>query len=219
MILAKSGQTLAHQLTTLNESNNMTTTIKTYSDNALKFRVDGGRVSYPTLNEPRQFQGEGKHRYSIDIVIDSEEAFNQISKIGKAAIVAAVGAAKADKVWAELVAKNKVPFGSGALKASSAGYADAWFITAHTETTPTLLDNVAGEDGKPAALKRPQSRIYSGCHANVVFALYYQSKWQRLCASFSGVQFAGDGEAFGGSAAASADEFEAVEPADMDDLG
>jgi hypothetical protein len=52
-----------------------------------------------------------------------------------------------------------------------------------------------------------------------VFALYYQSKWQRLCASFSGVQFAGDGEAFGGSAAASADEFEAVEPADMDDLG
>jgi hypothetical protein len=153
------------------------------------------------------------------LVIDNEEAYNKIAKIGKSAIVTAVGAAKAEKVWAELVAKNKVPFGSGALKASSAGYEGNWFITAHSETAPTLLDNVAGEDGKPAILKRPQSRIYSGCQANVVFALYYQAKWQRLCASFSGVQFARDDEAFGGSAPASADEFEAVDPADLDDLG
>jgi hypothetical protein len=199
----------------------MTTTIKTYPDNALKFRVDGGRVSYPRLNEPSQYQGTGKHRYSIDIVIDNEAAYNQIVKMGKAAIVAAVGAAKADKVYIDLVAKNKVPYGSGALKAASAGYDGNWFISAHTETAPTLLDNVAGEDGKPATLKRPQSRIYSGCQANTVFSLYYQSKWGRLCASFSGVQFARDDEAFGGSAAARADEFEAVEgPAmDEDDLG
>ena len=176
-------------------------------------------MSYPTLNEPRQYQGEGKHRYSIDIVIDNEAAYSQIVKLGKAAIAATVGAAKADKVYAELVAKNKVPYGSGSLKASSAGYEGNWYITAHTETAPTLLDNVAGEDGKPAVLKRPQSRIYSGCQANTVFSLYYQSKWGRLCASFSGVQFARDDEAFGGSAPASADEFEAVEATDMDDLG
>jgi Protein of unknown function (DUF2815) len=197
----------------------MTTTIKTYPDNALKFRVDAGRVSYPTLNEPRQFQGEGKHRYSIHLVIDNEDAYKQIAALGKAAIVAAVGAAKAEKVWAELVAKNKVPFCTGALKAASAGYEGKWFIVGHTETAPTLLDNVAGEDGKPAILKRPQSRIYSGCQANVVFSLYYQSKWQRLCASFSGVQFARDDEAFSGNAPASADEFDAVEPTDFDDLG
>jgi hypothetical protein len=207
------------QQTTLTERKHMTTNIKTYPDNALKFRVDGGRVSYPTLNEPRQYQGEGKHRYSIDIVIDNEAAYNKIVKLGKAAIAATVGAAKADKVYAELVAKNKVPYGSGALKASSAGYEGNWFITGHTETAPTLLDNVAGEDGKPAILKRPQSRIYSGCQANTVFSLYYQSKWGRLCASFSGVQFARDDEAFGGSAPASADEFEAVEATDMDELG
>jgi hypothetical protein len=197
----------------------MTTKIKTYPDNALKFRVDGGRVSYPRLNEPAQFQGEGRHRYSIDIVIDSEDAYNQIAKLGKAAVIAAVGAAKGEKVYAELVAKNKVPYGSGDKKAGSAGYEGNWFITAHTETAPTLLDNVAGEDGKPAVLKRPQSRIYSGCEANVVFSLYYQTKWSRLCASFSGVQFSKDNEAFGGSAAASPDEFEPVEAADLDDLG
>ena len=197
----------------------MTTAIKKYPDNALKFRVDGGRVSYPRLNEPAQFQGEGKFRYSIDIVIDNEATFNEIAKLGKAAVIAAVGAAKGEKVYAELVAKNKVPYGSGALKAGSAGYEGNWFITGHTETAPTLLDNVAGADGKPAELKRPQSRIYSGCEANTVFSLYYQSKWQRLCASFSGVQFARDNEAFGGSAAATPDEFEAVEASDMDDLG
>ena len=196
----------------------MSTKIKTYPDNALKFRVDGGRVSYPNLNTPRQFNGEGKHRYSIDIVIDSEDAYHQIAKLGKAAVIAAVGAAKGEKMYAELVAKNKVPYGSGALKAGSAGYEGCWFITAHTETAPTLLDNVAGEDGKPAVLARPQSRIYSGCQANVVFSFYLQQKWGRLCASFSGVQFAADGEAFGGSAAASRDEFEAVEAADLDDL-
>lgn len=197
----------------------MTTKIKLYPDNALKFRVDGGRVSYPTLNEPRQFQGEGKHRYSIDIVIDDEAAYNQIAKLGKAAVIASVGVAKGEKIYAELVAKNKVPYGSGDKKAGSAGYEGNWFITGHTETAPTLLDNVAGEGGKPAVLARPQSRIYSGCEANVVFSLYYQSKWQRLCASFSGVQFARDNEAFGGSAAAAPDEFEAVEAADIDDLG
>lgn len=219
MTLEQSGRTLVQQQTTSNESIKMTTTLKTYSDNALKFRLDGGRVSYPKLNEPSQFQGEGKFRYSIDIVIDNEEVYKQLTKMGKAAVSAAVGAAKADKVWAELVAKNKVPFGSGALKASSAGYLDNWFITGHTETAPTLLNNVAAADGKPEVLKRPQSRIYSGCQANVVFTLYYQSKWQRLCASFSGVQFARDDEPFAGSAPASADEFDAVESADMDDLG
>jgi Protein of unknown function (DUF2815) len=196
----------------------MTTSIKLYPDNALKFRLDGGRVSYPTLNEPKQFQGAGKFRYSVDIVIDNESTFKALEKIGKAAVIAAVGAAKGEKVYAELVAKNKVPYGSGALKASSAGYADGWFITAHTETVPNLYDNIAGADGKPALLVRPQSRIYSGCVANVVFAMYYQAKWQRLCASFSGVQFFADGEAFGGVAPASADEFEAVEASDMDDL-
>ena len=197
----------------------MTTTIKLYPDNALKFRVDNGRVSYPTLNQARQFQGEGAHRYSIDIVIDNEAAYKQIEKLGKAAVIAAVGAAKGEKTYAELVAKNKVPYGSGDKKASSAGYGGNFFISAHTQTAPTLLDNVAGEDGKPAVLARPQSRIYSGCEANVVFPLFYQSKWGRLCASFSGVQFAADNEAFGGSAAASPDEFEPVEAADMDDLG
>jgi Protein of unknown function (DUF2815) len=197
----------------------MTTSIKTYSDNAAKFRLDGGRVSYPTLNEPKQFQGQGKHRYSIDIIIDNEATYNQLVKMGKAAVTAAVGAAKAEKTWAELVAKNKVPFAPGAMKAGSAGYEGNWFITAHTETAPTLLDNVAGADGKPAPLTRPQTRIYSGCQANVVFSLYYQSQWSRLCASFSGVQFARDDDAFGGSAPASADEFEPVEPSDMDDLG
>jgi Protein of unknown function (DUF2815) len=204
---------------TLNEKTKMTTTIKTYPDNALKFRLDGGRVSYPKLNEPSQFQGAGKFRYSIDIVIDNVLTYEKIAQLGKAAVAAAVGAAKAEKVWAELVAKNKTPFGPGAMKAGSAGYEGNWYITAHTETAPTLLDNVAGEDGKPAVLSRPQSRIYSGCQANVVFALYYQAKWQRLCASFSGVQFARDDEAFGGNAPASADEFEAVEAADLDDLG
>lgn len=200
----------------------MTTTIKKYPDNALKFRVDGGRVSYPTLNEPRQYQGEGKHRYSVDIVIDNEAAYKEIAAMGKAAVIAALGQAKGEKTYAELVAKNKVPYGSGDKKAGSAGYEGNWFITAHTETAPTLLDNVAGEDGKPAVLKRPQSRIYSGCQANTVFALYYQSKWSRLCASFSGIQFARDDEAFGGNVAAAPDEFEAVEAveaADLDDLG
>jgi hypothetical protein len=200
----------------------MTTTIKLYPDNALKFRVDGGRVSYPTLNEPRQYKGEGKHRYSIDIVIDNVMVYEKIAQLGKAAVIAAFGAAKGEKVYAELLAKNKVPYGSGDKKAGSAGYEDRWFITGHTiadNAVPTLYDNIAGPDGKPAVLKRPQSRIYSGCEANVVFSLYYQATWGRLCASFSGVQFARDNEAFGGSAAAAPDEFEAVEAADLDDLG
>lgn len=195
----------------------MTTTLKTYSDNAAKFRLNNARASYATLNEPRQFQGTGKHRYSIDCVIDSVETYKQIEAIGLAVVTAAVGPTKAAKTYAALVANNKVPYGSGEKKAGSAGYEGNYFITAHTETAPTLLDNVAGSDGKPAVLTRPQSRVYSGCNINCVLSLYYAEKWGRLCASFSGVQFASDNEAFGGSVAASPDEFDAVEPADSDD--
>jgi hypothetical protein len=62
--------------------------------------------------------------------------------------------------------------------------------------------------------------LYAGCYVNAVVSLYYQQKWGRLCCSVSGVQFAGDGDAFSGSAPAASDEFEAAMPADdMDDLG
>lgn len=194
---------------------------KLYPDNALKIRLDNVRCAFPVLNAPEQFNGEGKARYSFTAIIDGadKETIAKIHEIALAAVVAEVGPTKAPALMKTLVANNKTAYGDGEKKANYEGYAGNFFVSAHSQTAPTLLDNVAGADGKPQALVRPQNRIYSGSRCNVVMAFYYQSKYQRLCASFSGVQFLCDDDAFSGTAPASSDEFEAVAPAEDADLG
>jgi len=195
--------------------------IKIYADVPSKFRLDGVRIAFPVLNEPEQFQGTGKPRFSGTFIIPGADTavIQKIKDIALALMVTEVGQAKAASTLKTLEANVKLPYGDGAKKANYEGFDGNFFISCHVQTAPALFDNVADpETGKPALIKRPQNRIYAGCFVNPVISLYYQSKWGRLCASFSGVQFAGDGDSFSGAVVASDDEFEAVAPAEMDDL-
>lgn len=84
------------------------------------------------------------------------------------------------------------------------GFEDRWYVTAKAATRPGLynLDKspVAEEDGV----------IYSGCYVNVIFDLYgnSQPKKKGVFAGLTGVQFAKDGDSFGGGGAAKADDFD-----------
>ena len=194
--------------------------IKLYPDSPSKFRLDGVRIAFPVLNEPEQFQGTGKPRYGGTFIIPGGDTavIAKIKELALALMVSEVGQAKAAKTLEQLEANAKMPYGPGNKKAEYDGFAGNFFIACHSQTAPALFDNVADPStGKPAVLARPQNRIYAGCFVNPVISLYYQSKWGRLCASVSGVQFAGDGDSFSGAIVASDDEFEAVQPADMDD--
>jgi len=195
--------------------------IKLYPDVPAKFRLDGVRVAFPVLNEPEQFKGQGKARYSATFIIPGDDAdvIAEIKKLAFAVMVAEVGQAKAAALLKTLEANLKVPYGDGSKKTNYDGFDGNFFISCHSQTAPSLFDNSADPaTGKAAVLQRPQNRIYAGCHCNPVISFYYQKTWGRLCASFSGIQFAGDGDAFNGAAPASNDEFEAVEAASADDL-
>lgn len=86
------------------------------------------------------------------------------------------------------------------------GYEDRTYITAKNKQRPTLINAdrspVTEEDGV----------IYSGCYVNVRLSLYANTKptSKGVFAGLKGVQFSKAGDAFGGGARASADEFDDV---------
>ena len=96
-----------------------------------------------------------------------------------------------------------------------AGYEGNMYVTAKNKTRPGLYNAdkspVTEEDGV----------LYSGCYVNVRLSLYPNTKpkTRGVFAGLKGVQFAGHGEAFGGAAKASANEFDDVsEGVDAEDF-
>lgn len=76
---------------------------------------------------------------------------------------------------------------------------------------PGVFDNKAGPDGKPAKLESNSGKIYGGAIVNASVDLWVQSgKYQGVRCNLLGIQYAAEGEAFGGSRPASADEFESL---------
>lgn len=86
---------------------------------------------------------------------------------------------------------------------------------------PGVFDSIADPaTGKPRRIMTADGRIYSGCFVNLKANIYAQDgEFEGFRCSLVGVQFAGDGDSFAGSRAASDDDFEAAEEgADADEL-
>lgn len=94
------------------------------------------------------------------------------------------------------------------------GYEGVFYVTAKNKVRPLVIDQnkspLTQQDGKP----------YSGCYANVNIEVYAitDPKRKGVHASLKGVQFVKDGDAFGGGAPASPDDFDTVEEVAADDL-
>lgn len=96
------------------------------------------------------------------------------------------------------------------------GFDGMFYVTANNSARPLVIDRdrtpLTQADGKP----------YSGCIVNVIVEFWAQdNKWGRaIRATLKGVQFVRDGDAFGGGAPASADEFDDLgDGSDASDLG
>jgi hypothetical protein len=69
-------------------------------------------------------------------------------------------------------------------------------------------------DFDKSPLTEQDGKIYSGCFVTAVidvFGHYHKKGGNRVLAQLKGVQYAGPGEAFGGGAPASADDFDEVD--------
>lgn len=182
--------------------------------NPARIQIIGARLAFPQLDEPKQFQGQGKARYDATALIPKEDkdTLAAVEKAMRAAAVAKWGEAKADQAVKGLKAGGKVAFQDGDSKADWDGFTDHMYIGAHAQKSspPTLVDAARN------ALPRDTSVIYAGCYCvfNLEFWAQDNDFGKRINCTVRGVQFYKDGDSFGAGAPASEDEFEAIDGAE-----
>lgn len=184
----------------------------------MKVKLASVRLAFPNLFEAKTVGGQGEPRFSaaFAIVPGSENA---------KALAAAVEAVakekwkdKAPGILKELRSKGRVAYRTEPLSKDGEvydGFEDMHSLNASNKARPLVIDRdkspLTAQDGKP----------YAGCYVNVSIDVWAQDNdfGKRVNATLSGLQFAKDGDAFGGGAPASADDFDSIEEgADADAL-
>lgn len=171
----------------------------------LKIKLQNVRLSFPSLFEPSEFNGQvGK--YEATFLLNKDTDADQIKSIEK-------------KIAGLLVEKKaKVPADKICLKDGDYvdydGYENCMAIKGSNKRRPTVIDRdrspLVEADGKP----------YSGCYVNAILELWFQdnSYGKRVNCNLLGVQFAKDGESFGAGATDVTNEFDEIEDF-SDDIG
>lgn len=176
------------------------------------------RLSFPDLFEAKEYEkGDGKPRYNATFLIEPGSANDKAIR----AAIAEVGAEKFGKKAAAVLKSlegnaNKYCYLDGAAKDYD-GYEGMWYLSAHRKAA----------DGRPLVIDRDKSpltaadgRPYAGCYVNATAEIYAQDgQNQGIRASFSGIQFHSNGDAFSSARPASPDEFEDLGvPEEAEDL-
>lgn len=184
----------------------------------MKMLLTNVRLAFPTLFKPETVNGEGEPAYSCAMIIDPKKQEALIKQIEEnmTAVAKEKWGAKADAHMKSMSSKDKLCLHDGNGKPDYDGFEGMLYISSRGKQRPLILNTdkspLTEEDGKP----------YAGCFANVSIDLWAMDNQygKRICAQLRGVQFAGDGEAFGGGGTANVDEFEEIEATDasVDDL-
>ena len=131
-----------------------------------------------------------------------------VPALKKAMIEAATAkwGAKAQETLKALVAGQRVCLRNGDDKANYDGFEGNLYISASSKARPLVID------ADKSQLTESDGRPYSGCYVNATVSVWAQDNkfGKRVNAQLRGVQFFKDGDAFGGGAPATTDEFEDV---------
>ena len=181
----------------------------------MEVKLKNVRLSFPNLWHAKEFKtGDGKPRFDASFLC---EPGSENDKAILAAIEAA-GKVEHSEKWPTvkkgfLGQSNKCCYLDGDNTAYE-GYEGMWVLACHSKARPLIIDRdkspLSEEDGRP----------YAGCYVNAKVDIYAQKgENQGIRASFSGIQFVSEGEAFTGGKPASADDFDDLgEGSDVDDL-
>jgi hypothetical protein len=193
------------------------------------------RVSFPKLDEPQDYNGDGKFRYTISMIFNPRES-GEPAMVDMNAVIKPVLVRVAEANSVNITAKGgeASPFKSGVLENSQgepyAGY-EPWCVYATAAKYPSksgvdrgtvLYRGVAvlGGHGKPVS----PLEIYGGCFARAMIDLYKPKKFNTIAIGLKYVQFVTDGEAFGSQdvfydEAPAIEGYEPVEPGFDTDTG
>jgi hypothetical protein len=177
-----------------------------------KVVLNGVRLAFASIWEPKQFNGTGETACSAAFIIDPKTQPAEISKVVEAikAVAAEKWGAKANDMLTMLKAKGDLCLQDGATKATYDGFAGNMFVSARNKARPVVVDKdkspLTQSDGKP----------YSGCYVNVSIEIWAQDNGygKRINAKLIAIQFAKDGQAFSGGEGYTDSDFGVVDDGD-----
>lgn len=169
----------------------------------MKVMLKNVRLAFPSLWRKRPSPDGDEGKFQAVLLIDPKTQAEQVK-----AIELAMADAANEKLKGKLPPTDKRCLRDGDDKADYDGFEGMVYLSTNSATRPTVIDTnrspLTEEDGRP----------YAGCYVNASVEIWGQNNayGKRVNAQLRGVQFVRDGEAFGGAVAASADEFEELEP-------
>jgi len=173
------------------------------------------RLAFPAIFQPQAF-GENTPAYGAKLIVDPSSPNVAAIRDAIAAVATEKWGPKGAAIAKQLAADKKSAWVEGAYKNKDGdafdGFDGNFFLSTRSEKLrPTALDR----QGQPVT--ETDRVIYGGCYVHASVDIYAQdNKWgRRINAVLRGVKFYADGEGFGGSSAASADEFGADDEEDF----
>lgn len=169
------------------------------------------------LFTPELAKGAKEAKYSCNFIIDPKSDTWKQVLAHVDAIAEAKWGKRAKETLDDLIVKERVCYSDKPKKSKEtrevySGFEGMCWVAASNVKRPAIVDRdktpLAKEDGKP----------YGGCFVNADVDIWAQDNQygQRINCSLIGVQFAKDGEAFGGRSG-SADAFDSLAVEDDDD--
>lgn len=167
----------------------------------MKMKIQNVRLSFPSLFHKARFNGE-ETKFEANFLIPKD------SPQAKAVRDTIDGLIKTDLKGAKLGPDKLCIKDGDDLKYD--GCAGHWSLKASNAKRPLVVD----KDKTP--LTEEDNRIYAGCYVNAIVEIWAQNNayGKRINATLMGVQFAKDGDAFGGGDRVSVDDFDEVEDED-----
>jgi len=179
---------------------------------ATRYMLKDVRLSYPKLWTPEQFNGTGPFAWSASFLLDPSKPAHakqiaEIEEIMKAEFKAKCGD-KFDVKWDNLEWDSKT-LRDGKKKPESDGYEGMMYLAARA---------TKGQHAQPLVMSRNRVKLeeagaegapYGGCYVNAQVEIWAQyGTYKRVNSTLLGVQFARDGDSFGGGKPVDPDAFE-----------
>lgn len=191
---------------------------ETKIENPCKVKLKAVRISYPKIFRAERYEDQpGTEAYSATFLIPKSDEV-QMANIKKAINAAAMekfpDPAKA-KAFIERIkgSKQQWCFRDGDVyKPDDENYQGHMFLTARRKASdgaPKVYHKNPKIGGRDNLIVEADGIVYAGCYVNATVSLYAQTgTTEGMRCSLVGLQFAADGDSFGGASAASADDFE-----------
>ena len=169
-----------------------------------KILIKGARLSFPSLFTQKVNQDGSKGSYSAAFIIPPDHEGVAIISAEIKRVALEKWPKDHEKMLKAMKAGGKIALRQGDSKAQYAGYEGNLFFNASNKRPPGVFNKSAVQITEGC-----EETPYGGCYVNVTFEVWAQdnSYGQRINFSLRGVQFAADGESFGGGAMATDDEF------------